>query len=319
MSERTLMSATVNVRPAEARTKVPRGRHKVTGRAWTPWVMLAPALVMLLTFVLYPAVRAIWLSLTSTNLINTASQKFVGFANYVAVFTNPVTYTALWHSAIWTFGNVFFQLVLGMIIALALNQKIRGRGPIRAIVLVPWATSSILVSLMWGWMLDPNLGIINHILHAIGVQGAPFAWLGTQATALPTLMFIDIWQGVPFFAVMILAALQGVPSELREAAKVDGANAWRMFWRVVFPFILPAVMITTLLRLIWTANYFDIILILTNGGPANATLTVPLFAYQTGYQSFNFGQAAALGVLQAGFLAILAVFYIRRIRKSELT
>jgi len=202
MSERTLMSATVNVRPAEARTQVSRGRRKVTGRAWTPWLMLAPALVMLGTFVLYPAVHAIWLSLTSTNLINTAAEKFVGFANYAAVFSNPTTYTALWHSAIWTFGNVFFQLVLGMIIALALNQKIRGRGPIRAIVLVPWATSSILVSLMWGWMLDPNLGIINHILHAIGVQGAPFAWLGTQATALPTLMFIDIWQGVPFFAVM---------------------------------------------------------------------------------------------------------------------
>jgi multiple sugar transport system permease protein len=281
--------------------------------------MLAPALLIIAGVILFPAGNALWLSLTSTNLLNTQDQTFIGLANFFEVFTSPEFYGALRNSAIWTIGNVAAQLVLGMIGALILNQRIRARGAIRGLVLVPWATPSVLVALMWMWMLDPNLGIINHILQSIGLQDEPVAWLADRATALPTLMFIDIWQGVPFFAVMILAALQGVPGELYEAAKIDGANSWHTFWRVVLPLIMPSVLITTVLRLIWTANYFDLILILTGGGPANSTMTVPLLAYNTAYRGFDFGQAAALGVVQAAILAVLVVFYIRQIRRSELT
>jgi multiple sugar transport system permease protein len=129
---------------------------------------------------------------------------------------------------------------------------------------------------------------------------------------------VDVWFGVPFFAVMILAALQSVPHELVEAARIDGANAWNTFWRVVLPLIMPAVMITTTLRLIWTANFFDLILILTNGGPANASLTIPLYAYQTAYRGMDFGLGAALAVAQAAFLGVLVVLYMRQIRKNEI-
>jgi multiple sugar transport system permease protein len=281
--------------------------------------MLAPAIVVIGGFVLYPAVNAIWLSLTSTNLLNISEQKFVGFQNFAQLFSsNSDFYTALRQSAIWTFGNVFFQLVLGTIGALILDAKIRARGAVRGLVLVPWATPSVLVCLMWMWMLDPNLGIINHILLALGLQQSPQAWLADEHTALPTLMFIDIWQGIPFFAVMILAALQGVPGDLFEAAKIDGANSWQTFWRVVLPIIMPTVLITTVLRLIWTANYFDLIIVLTNGGPANASLTLPLLSYQKAYRGFDFGGAAAVGVVQAAILSLLVIFYIRQVRKSEL-
>jgi multiple sugar transport system permease protein len=171
---------------------------------------------------------------------------------------------------------------------------------------------------MWMLILDPNQGIVNFILQSLGLQSTPHAWLADPTTAMPTLMAIDIWQGIPFFAVMILAALQGVPGELLEAAKIDGANAWQTYWRVVLPLIMPTLMITIILRLIWTANYFDLILILTNGGPANATLTLPLLSYHTAYSGFDFGLAAALGVVQAAILAVLVIFYVRQIRKSEL-
>jgi multiple sugar transport system permease protein len=278
--------------------------------------MLAPALLVLFGLMIYPALNAVYLSLTSTNLLTLKLQKFIGLENFAGMLADPVLPRAIVNSLVWTFGAVAFQLVLGMIGALALNQSIRLRGLVRGLVLLPWATPSVLIALMWMWMLDPNLGIVNRVLDAVGIGRQPF--LSSPDTALPTLIVVDIWFGIPFFAVMMLAALQSVPRELLEAAKIDGASAWNSFWRVTLPLILPALLITTTLRLIWTANFFDLILILTNGGPANASLTIPLYAYQTAYRGMDFGMGAALSVAQALMLGILVVIYMRLIRKSEI-
>jgi multiple sugar transport system permease protein len=278
--------------------------------------MLAPALLILCGFMIYPAINAVYIAFTSTNLLNLKAQTFIGLDNFARMIADPTLITALVNSLWWTFGAVSFQLLLGMIGALALNQNIKLRGLIRGLVLLPWATPSVLIALMWMWILDPNLGIANRVLNLFGV--ASQAFLASVDTALPTLIFIDIWFGIPFFAVMILAALQSVPHDLVEAARIDGANAWQTFWRVVLPLIMPAVLITTTLRLIWTANFFDLILILTNGGPASASLTLPLYAYQTSYRGMNFGLGAALAVAQAALLAILVVLYMRQVRKSDI-
>ena len=279
--------------------------------------MLAPALILVAGFVLFPAVNALWLSLTETNLLNTSRQKFVGFHNFEVAFTSDTFWLSLLNLLIWVVGCVGGQLVLGMIGAILLNQKLRGRAVIRGAVLVPWATASILVSLMWLWMLNPNFGIINHFLQMVGLLSGPKDWLGDPATALPTLILIDVWQGVPFFAVMLLAALQSVPKELLEAAKIDGAGPLQSFWRVTLRYIMPTVLITVVLRAVWSANYFDLILVVTNGGPADATLTLPLFAYQTAYQQFDFGLAAALGITQAAILAVPVIAYVRQVLKNE--
>ena len=270
------------------------------------------------SFIIYPAVSAVYLSLTSTNLLNLKAQTFVGFDNFFRIFGDSTFLLSLRNSLAWTFGAVAFQLVLGMLGAMMLNQSIRARGLIRGLVLLPWATPSILIALMWMWILDPNQGIANHLLQMIGLAQTPITWLAGQDTALPTLIFIDVWQGIPFFAIMLLAAMQAVPPELLEAAKIDGADAWKSYWYVILPIIMPTVLITTTLRLIWTANYFDLILILTNGGPANASLTLPLNAYQTAYRGMEFGTGAALSVAQAALLMILVLIYMRQIRKSEI-
>lgn len=296
-----------------------RARKRTASRgALIPWLMLAPAILLTTGFVAYPAINALFLSLTDATIFTQGTANFIGFQNFVEVFTSEDFPVALRNSLVWTFGNVGFQLLLGLIGALLLNQRMRARGLARGLVLLPWATPSVLVALMWLWILDPNLGIFNAILSWITGNPVHIAWLANPDTALPTLMAIDIWQGVPFFAVMILAALQGVPSELLEAAKIDGANAWQTFRKVTFPLILPTVLITTILRLIWTSNYFDLALILTGGGPGNSTLTIPLAAYITAYKGSEFGLAAALATVQAALMAVLVVFYIRQVRKSEL-
>jgi multiple sugar transport system permease protein len=278
--------------------------------------MLAPALVILFGLMIWPAFNAVYLSLTQTNLLALNLQKFIGLDNFREMLADPTFYKAIGNTLIWTIGAVSIQLVLGMVGALALNQAIRARGLIRGLVLLPWATPSVLIALMWMWILDVNLGIANRLLEAVGLNAQP--WLSGPDTALPTLILIQVWQGVPFFAVMLLAALQAVPHELVEASKVDGANAWNTFWRVVLPLILPTVLIALTLRLIWTANYFDLMLILTNGGPANATLTLPLYAYQTAYRGMDFGMGAAMSVAQAIALGALVLLYMRQVRKSEI-
>ncbi|TFE36859.1 sugar ABC transporter permease [Paraburkholderia dipogonis] len=283
----------------------------------THWLMLAPALIVVSGLILYPAFNAIWLSLTDTNILDLADQKFVGLYNFQEAFKSDAFWLSLLHLLMWVAGCVSGQLVFGMIGALLLNQKVRGRAMIRGVVLVPWATASILVALMWLWMLNPNYGIINHYLKAVGLLSGAHDWLGDPDTAFPTLMMIDVWQGVAFFSVMILAALQSVPKELLEAAKIDGANAWHSFWRITLPFIMPTVLITVVLRVVWTANYFDLILVVTNGGPANSTMTLPLHAYATAYQDFDFGMAAALGIIQAVILAVPVVAYVRHVLKKE--
>lgn len=300
-----------------ARPKTPaRARRAPRFSVPVHWVMLAPALAILIGFMIYPALNALYLSLTSTNLLTLRLQTFIGFDNFTRLLADPTFWTAVVNSLWWTFGAVAFQLVLGMIGALTLNQRVRMRGLVRGLVLLPWATPSALIALMWMWILDPNLGIANRLMQAIGLPN--IAFLADPATTLPTLIGIDIWFGVPFFAVMILAALQSVPQELIEAARIDGANPWNTFWRVVLPLILPAVLITTTLRVIWTANFFDLILILTNGGPANASLTVPLYSYQTAYRGMDFGMGAALAVAQAAVLGVLVVFYMRQVHRAEI-
>ena len=160
-------------------------------------------------------------------------------------------------------GGVGLQLVFGVVGALLLNQRFRLRGVVRGLAMIPWATPSVLVALIWMWLLDPNHGLVNAVLMRTGLIHSPVAWFGNPHSALPTLIVVDAWQGIPFFAVMVLAALQAVPEELKESARTDGCGFLRVFWFITVPSILPTVLITLVLRLIWTANYIDLAYVLT--------------------------------------------------------
>lgn len=283
---------------------------------FTSLVFLSPTLVLLLVFVAYPFLRSIWLSFTSSSLL-AGTTGFVGLSNYSAIFSDPNFWTYVGNSLAWTLGGVSLQLVFGMIGALLLNQKFKLRGVVRGLAMIPWATPSVLVALIWLWLLDPNHGLINAFLLNTGLIHSPIAWLSSPKSAMPTLIGIDAWQGIPFFAIMILAALQGVPDELKESARTDGAGILGVFRHVVLPAVMPTILITVVLRLIWTANYVDLAYVLTGGGPGYATTTIPLQSYLTAYKSGDLGQGSAYAMIQAVVLAILIAVYLRLTRQKD--
>ena len=183
--------------------------------------------------------------------------------------------------------------------------------------MIPWATPSVLVALIWMWLLDPNHGLVNAVLTRVGLMHSPVAWFGNPHSALATLVVVDAWQGIPFFAVMVLAALQAVPEELKESARTDGCGVLRVFRYITVPSILPTVLITLVLRLIWTANYIDLAYVLTGGGPGIASTTVPLQSYLTAYKEGALGSGAGYAVVQALVLAVLVAIYIRLTQRRE--
>ena len=298
-------------RPATA-PPVVRRRRRLGLEAY---VFLAPAVVLIGTFAGYPLVRSVWFAFNDVNPFS-GVQGFVGVQNFVTLVTAPEFGQLARNTVVWTFGAVALQLVLGLVGAHLLNTRFPLRGVYRGLAMIPWATPSVLVALMWIWILDPNHGVLNSALQSLGVVDRPIAFLSDSATALPTLVAVDVWQGVPLFAVMILAALQGVAPELREAAAMDGCGPVGVFRHVVLPAILPTILITTLLRLIWTANYVDLVLIMTGGGPGIASTTLSLQSYVTAYKAMDFGSGAAYAVLQAAVLSVLVVLYIRLTSKG---
>jgi multiple sugar transport system permease protein len=279
--------------------------------------LLSPALVLLLGIVAYPIGRAFWLSVHRLEILRPDLSEYVGLANYRGLLQDPVMRIALENSAIWVAGVVLFQFAGGLVGALILNRKFPGRAVVRGLALIPWATPSVLVALMWTWMLDGNYGLINDLLVKAGILSRFQPWLAQPWSALPAVILADVWQGIPFFAVMLLAALQAIPEDLFEAARIDGASPWRVFRHVTIPLLLPTILITTMLRMIWTANYMDLIMIMTGGGPGYSSLTVPLHAYYTAYKRLDFGYGSTVAIVQVIILAGVIVLYLRQLRKNE--
>ncbi|MFV0429018.1 MAG: carbohydrate ABC transporter permease [Arachnia sp.] len=294
-----------------------RVRHRrKQRRKWEPYLLLAPAIILILIFAGYPFVRSVWMAFTEVSPF-TGAMDFTGLENFRAILSDPHFASYLAQTAFWVVGAVGLQLICGLILALLVNTRFPLRGIYRGLMMVPWATPSVLVALMWKWLLDPNNGIINKLLLGVGIIDQPVAFLSNGATALPTLIVVDVWQGIPLFAVMILAALQAVSGDLKEAAATDGCGPVGVFRHVVLPAILPTILITALLRIIWTANYVDLIFILTGGGPGISSTTIALQSYLTAYKSTDFGQGAAYSVLQAAILVIFVVMYLRLSKKAE--
>lgn len=282
-------------------------------RAATPWLLLAPALVVTAAIVLLPVLNTLWLSLHDVVLFRPRSRPFAGLANYATVLAEPVFWESLWHSLVWVGCAVSLQFSLGFATALLLNRSFAWRGAARALIVVPWALPSVIIGLIWTWMLDFNLGVLNVLGVRLGLLDHSIPWLAQAGTAMGGVILAVVWQGFPFFAVTLLAGLQSIPAEHYEAAEIDGAGTLAQFRHITLPGLADVIVTALLLRMIWVANSLDLILVMTGGGPGTTTQTLPLHAFLTAWSGGNYGRGSALAViLTLVLMSVVVVILWRR-------
>jgi multiple sugar transport system permease protein len=282
-----------------------------------PYLLLAPALGFIVLFIVYPLGLNFYTSFQHRVFTEPTANRFIGLANYVTVAKDPTFWLVLRQSAVWVVGSLAFQFVLGLALALLLNERFPARGLYRSLILSPWAISGVIIAIMWKWMYNPQVGVLNELLVRLGLVSHRLAFLADPSTSLAAVMVTNIWRGTPFFAVMLLAALQAVPKALYEAAEMDGAGAWQRFLHVTLPSILPMVFAALLLRTIWIFNDVDLIFVMTDGGPVRASETVATFLYKKASRDLDFGMGSALAMVMFAILMTITAFYYRAFRRSD--
>lgn len=291
-------------------------RRRRLGKRILPYAMLSPAVLVTLTIVFLPMLQTAWMSLHEYVLFRPKEFKFLGFDNFVAALQDEVFWISLRHTVIWIGVTIPGQMLLGLATALLLNQDFRWRALARALIIIPWALPSVVIALMWVWIYDSNYGVLNDFMLRLGMIEQAVPWLADPDLALGAIILTLTWQGFPFFAVMILAGLQSIPKSYYEAASLDGASSWRQFWHITLPGISGVLVTAVLLRTIWVANSFDVIFVMTGGGPGYATYTLPLYAFIKARTNLDFGYGSALAVLFTFLLMGLVLLYLRRTGKA---
>ena len=276
-----------------------------------PYAFIFPVLLLLLLAFGYPLINSGVMAFQNYKLTAPNAIRFNGMDNFQKLFADSDIGLIIKNSLVYVMASVSGQFILGMILALALRKKFRGRGVYQAIVFLPWAFSAFVIGLIFRWSFNGEYGVINDLLIKLGNVGEKIAWLGTPGLSLLVVIFAMIWMGVPFFAIMILAALQSIPEEVYEAADMDGCGAIRRYFAITIPYIKPTIIMTLLLRTIWIFNSFDLIVVITGGGPANYSQTLPSYMYTKAFSSYDFGLASALGLLLIVVLGLYSVFFLR--------
>jgi multiple sugar transport system permease protein len=272
------------------------------------WLFVAPALLLVGVLMVYPMAGTFLESLYSTSFISPVP-KFEGLSTYFRILSGPDFPVVVRNSLVWTVSVVLLQNLVGFAVALLLNQNLPGQGVMRSLVLLPWVLPGVVGAILWRFLYDPQLGLINSLLISFGLTDRGVAWLADSGTAMGSAVVAAVWKGFPFSCVVYLAALQTVDREQIEAATVDGAGPFRRLFDVVLPGMRDVIAINLILTTILTFNYFDMIWVLTRGGPQNATHIFPTKIYELGFGQFRFGEAAVYGVFSILVLALLVLLY----------
>ena len=278
------------------------------------YLLVAPVIILILGLVAYPFLFAIWVSFT--DMVVGSVGNFIGFRNFQYLAGTATFWSAIWNTITIVIFSDGLKLLIGLGLALLVHQNLPGRGIFRSFLMLPWAMPAFVAFLTWRVLYQPIGGGINLILTATGIHSGVIDWLGQRSTAMPAVIFATVWRGFPFWFVSFLAALQAVPKELYEAARVDGATAWQQFWTVTIPGIRQVIIVTTLLSSIWTANGFENVWLLTQGGPSDATMVFPVLAY-FGMQTQRIGEAAAVSVATLPVLIVLVLLATTLMHRDE--
>jgi multiple sugar transport system permease protein len=275
-----------------------------------------PAILVLGIFIIYPIIQVFGMSFYKTNMVGDLV-RFVGLDNYTKLFASKRFISVIVRTVLWTTLAVSIKIAIGLMIGLALNQKFKLRKIIRGLIILPWATAMPISVMLWRWTLNDEYGLLNYTLKAIGISSDPPIWLAKPLTAFISTLTVDIWLGLPFLGLVFLAGLQSISLDLYEAAKIDGANAFRQFYHITLPGLRKILMIVMLLSFFWTFNDFVSIFILTNGGPAGSTEILVTYLYRFGFDFYKWDAASAMAVITFIILSLTSLIYVFLYKKYE--
>jgi multiple sugar transport system permease protein/N,N'-diacetylchitobiose transport system permease protein len=279
-------------------------------------VLLLPSVVVVFGIVVYPLLRTLWTSFYAVNSPFPGHYPFVGLGNYRQTFSNPDFWAAIRRTAYFTVVSTFLELGLGILLGLLLNVQFRGRWILRSIVVLPWALPTIVNATMWRWIFNPEYGALNALLTQLHLIPQYRSWLGSPFLALNMVILADVWKNTPLAAFLVLAGLQTIPKDLHEAARVDGAGPIRAFFSITLPLLTSTILVILVVRTIEAFKVFDIIYVMTRGGPANGTQSIAYYAYLQAFSNQRFGYGAALAYVIALFILVFALVYVRLLRRE---
>jgi len=282
---------------------------------WLALALLLPTVLLLAVFIAYPFLKGVELSVTDAKVGVPGS--FVGLHNFAVLANDSIFRTAVWNTFVYTGVTTVFKLALGLWLALLLNRHFKGKALTRAFVLLPFIIPTVLSTFAWKWMFDPTFSVINWTLFQLGLIHGRINWLGDPGLAMVSIIIVNVWRGVPFYAISLLAGLQTISPELHEAAAIDGARPWQRFWHVTWPLLLPVTMVVVLFSIIQTFADFQLVYVLTGGGPANSTQLFATYAYQIGVGTGLLSQGAAISLAMFPVLLIVVIVQLLYIRRVE--
>lgn len=279
-------------------------KHGLIGMAFS-----IPVVVFLLVFVLYPVIYNIWLSFTDTSLMRNTSN-FVGFDNYVKIFNNKLFKKYFWNTCVWTFWSVLGQLVLGLGLAMLISRPMKGGTAFRSFLLIPYVVPAVALALVTKWIMNSDYGIVSYWLQQTGLLETRQSLLAIQGPAMCVVILLNIWRSYPFPMLIYWAAIKGIDKEILEAAAVDGASKWKSFLHITLPELKNTTIVLIVLRVIWTATYYDLIYMVTGGGPSGSTTHLPILIYQSSFGSFQIGYASAISMVLGVLMFVCIIFYV---------
>lgn len=279
-------------------------------------VLVTPALLSLLLLVGWPMAHSALASLSKVTLTGGMSFEWAGLSNYAKLVNDPILHQTLLQSSLFTLTSVSLVILIGLVFALLLNRK-QKLTTLKTFFLLPWALSPIVNAVIWSWIFHGVYGVFNYVMLRLHLIDTYRVWLADPTWALPALTFATIWKGVPFAALMLLAALQNIPESLLDAAKVDGANSWESLLHIRLPLIKPTLLVLLIIETMWSLKSFDLVWVLTQGGPINRTMLLSVYAYQQSFQFFNFGYGAALSYTITALVLLLTILYLRLLQGFE--
>lgn len=288
-----------------------RQRFRDRRRSLTAFALNSPAIVLLMVMAFVPIAWSFWISLHSMNLRRPQRTKFIGFDNYTELVSSMEFWETVQITGYFAAGTIFFSTLIGLCLALLLNESFPGRGLVRALALIPWAMPPVVVGLVWGWIYDGRFGVLNALFKSLGVINESKAWALDPDFAMASLVTAQVWHQVPFVTIVFLAALQTIPDEFYEAAKVDGASRIRRFFHITLPWLAQGMLIVLITQTMEALRVFDIIYILTGGGPGNSTTVLGWLTYTTSFNFTDFGRGNSYAFIIALTTLVMAIFYIR--------